>query len=225
MDKKWEENVRNMFTGLKGNREIADCIVNGITIKVFPDVFSPGVFFESGWYAEKLSKIVGSKSLLEIGTGTGIIALIAALGGASVTAVDINSQAVENAKLNFSEHKVDIKVYEGNVYEPLPESDKFDFIFWNHPFNKSEQIETDVFLRSVFDYQYKDLENYVLNAQKHLSQNGRLLLGTSNIAKIEDLEEVAGKYSYRLVLLDRIERQTEVDGKDIDFRIYEFVKI
>ncbi len=224
MDKKWENDVRNMFAKLKNNRDIVECIVNGLKIKVFPDVFSPGIFFESGWYAEKLAQMVRQKSLLEIGTGTGIIALVSALQGAQVTAIDINEQAVRNAELNFKEHNVDAVLHTGSVYEPLSNVDKFDFIFWNHPFNKSDQDESDVFLKSVFDYQYKDLENYVSNAREYLAAEGRLLLGTSNIAKIEDLEEIAHKYGHHLVLLEKIDRPTEVNGKDIDFRIYEFVK-
>src|SRR3989344_2342918 len=112
-DKEWEEKVRKFFELLKGKKKKISADINGVKVYIFPNVFSPEVFFESRWYDEKLAKIVGKKSLLEIGTGSGIISLFSALKGARITATDINPDAVKNAKCNFSKHKLRVNTYLG----------------------------------------------------------------------------------------------------------------
>ena len=174
-------------------------------------------------FAEKVAKIAQSKKLLEIGPGTGIIGLFSALKNASVTVVDINEAAIENTKVNFAEHNLTIDARLGSVYEPLDALERYDIIFWNHPFNKTNRTDNDPFLKSVFDYEYKYLETYISEAAKHLSAQGRLLLGTSNIADLDAIEEISRKYDYDFVLVEKIDRETEVDGTKIDFRIYEFI--
>ncbi len=211
-----------MFSKMKGSTDVVETQIAGVALKVLPNVFSPEVFFESKWFAEKVAVIAAGKKLLEIGPGTGIIGLFAALKGAQVTALDINETAVENTKLNFSRHKLVVDVRLGSVYEPLGASDAFDIIFWNHPFNKTSQQDTDPFFKSVFDYQYTHLETYVSQGGKHLLPGGRLLLGTSSIASLADIELIAEKYDYDFVLVDRIDIQTEVDATPVDLRIYEF---
>ena len=220
---KWEDSVRNMFSKLKGSPEVTEVEISGVRLKVFPDVFSPEIFFESQWFAEKVAILAEGKKLLEIGPGTGIIGLFSALKGAEVTAVDVNEKAIENTELNFAEHDLPVDARLGSVYEPLEASEKYDIIFWNHPFNKTSQEDTDLFLKSVFDYEYKHLETYISEGGRHLSEKGRLLLGTSSIANLKEIEEIAHKYDYNFVLVDKIDRKIEVDGSDVDFRIYEFV--
>lgn len=220
---KWEKNVREVLLTLKGSSEIIETEIDGVRLKILPDVFSPEVFFESRWFAERIAALAEGKRLLEIGPGTGITSLFSALKGSQVTAVDINEKAIENTKLNFAEHNLPVDARLGSVYEPLEETEQYDVIFWNHPFNKTSEQDTDPFLKSVFDYEYKHLETYIAEGAKHLSPEGRLLLGTSNIANLEEIEEIAQKYGYDLVLMDKIDRPTEIDGSHVDFRIYEFV--
>lgn len=220
---KWEHDVRSMFSKLKGSPEITEVEISGVNLKVLPDVFSPEIFFESQWFAEKVATLAEGKKLLEIGPGTGIIGLFSALKGAEVAAVDVNEKAIENTELNFAEHGLDVDARLGSVYEPLDSTEQYDIIFWNHPFNKTSQEDTDPFLKSVFDYEYKHLETYISEGGSHLAEKGRLLLGTSSIANLQEIEDIAHKYDYKFVLVDKIDRKIEVDGSDVDFRIYEFV--
>jgi release factor glutamine methyltransferase len=220
---KWEKDVRDMFQTLRGSSEITETEIDGVRLKVLPDVFSPEIFFESRWFAERIATLAENKKLLEIGPGTGITSLFAALKGSQVTAVDVNEKAIENTKINFAEHDLVVDARLGSVYEPLEETEKFDVIFWNHPFNKTSQQDTDPFLKSVFDFEYKHLEAYISEGGKHLLSQGKLLLGTSNIADLKEIEEIAEKHGYDFVLVDKVDRQTEVDGSDTDFRIYEFI--
>ena len=58
----------------------------GLDIVVMPNVFSPAYFTDSEWFATEIAAIVGRGRLLDIGTGTGVVALLAHLQGASAFA-------------------------------------------------------------------------------------------------------------------------------------------
>jgi methylase of polypeptide subunit release factors len=222
-DNQWEKAVRDTFDEIKKNREIIKTEIAGVLFIVHPDVFPAHIFYESQWFAEKVAEIVGEKSLLEIGTGTGVIAVFAALGGAEVTVVDINPSAITNARENFASNEVEVASFVGHLYDPLPIGSRFDYIFWNHPFNKGNTEETDVLLKSVFDFEYRDLEEYIAKAHEHLTDSGQLLLGTGSIANIDAIEEIALRYKYQLKLIEVVESPSEVDvTSPNDYRIYVF---
>src|SRR5260370_42522234 len=83
-----------------------DTTVNiaGLRLFVLRGVFNPALHFTSGVLAGYLKKpgvISSGDSVLDLGTGTGLFALTAALSGAGrVVATDINSEAVRCARLN-----------------------------------------------------------------------------------------------------------------------------
>lgn len=223
--KEWEQEVRAVFEKIKAHKVAYSINIKGIELHIFPNVFSPKYFTDSKWFSETVLKIVGQHKLLEIGTGTGIVALFAALNGAEVSATDINPDAVANAKYNFKKHNVKIKTYCGDIYEPIPKEEKFDFIFWNHPFNFGDNLDEDTLLRGGFDFQYKSLEKYIAGAHLHLNPNGKLLLGTGNFALLSKIKELAAKYDYKMKLLKKVEIPLAADSSiDNDYRIYEFVK-
>jgi len=223
--KEWEQEVRNVFDKIKSHKEKYSIGVNGVEVYVFPNVFSPAYFTDSKWFAETIPKIVGQHSFLEIGTGTGIVALFAGLNGADVSATDINPDAVENARHNFKNYGIDAKIYCGDMYDPLPEDAKFDFIFWNHPFNRGYDPNEEILLKSGFDFQYKSLERYISEAHLHLNPNGRFLLGTGNFALLSEIKLIAVKYKYKMKLLEKVKIPLAADSSiDNDYRIYEFVE-
>ncbi len=80
----------------------------------------------------------GSKTILDIGTGTGVISLmLAQKSDAKITAIDIDKDSTEQAKLNVAESiynsKVDVKNI--SIQDLAKESDqKFDLIVTNPPY-------------------------------------------------------------------------------------------
>lgn len=168
----------------------------GKTLLILPGVFSPKAFTDGQEFAEDVPAIVGNKEFLEIGTGTGLIACHVAENGATrVVATDINPRACENTRLNAQNRNVTIDVREGSVFEPV-QGEKFDFIFWNHPFKFTEEPVEDVLLQSVFEQGYTNLEIYFRDGVKYLKSGGKLLLGTSSIARLDLIQEFAKKYGY-----------------------------
>ena len=212
--------IRKVYEGIKSHKKPYYYKIKKINLTIFPNVFSPAYFTDSQWFAETLSTIVGKKKLLEIGTGTGIVALFCALNGAKVIATDINQKAVENAKVNFKRYNVKVRTLRSNIYDSLKD-EKFDFIFWNHPFNKGTNPNEEVLLKAGFDYKYQSLEKYIKGAKKHLNPNGKLLLGTGEPADLKGIKKLALKYSYELILIKKTKRVLSKIGKVKDeYKIY-----
>ncbi|GLX41778.1 methyltransferase [Streptomyces roseochromogenus] len=77
---------------------------------------------------------LGSRTeVLEIGTGTGVLALHAATRGARVTAVDVSWPAVATARLNAWLHRLPLRVLHGD-FEARTAGRHFDVVFSNPPY-------------------------------------------------------------------------------------------
>jgi release factor glutamine methyltransferase len=197
---------------------------NSVALTVLPNVYAPGFFTDSLWFAQQLPQIVGTKSLLEIGTGTGVIAIFCAQNGARVVATDINLDAAQNARLNVMRHNLGISVREGNLFEPIKPYEKFDYIFWAHPFNNWKTPVRDMLLRSGRDYNYEGLRCYIAGAKDHLEPDGKLLLGTGDSADLRTVSTVAARNGYRPRLLNEAKMPLEEGGSLlVRYLLYEFV--
>lgn len=168
----WKWGVLDIYRRMKARDEQYSVAVDGIDVIVLPGVYSPGFFTDSIWFSRVLPRLVGKHSLLEIGCGTGIIALQCARNGAQVVATDINPMAVRNTEMNVRKCKLDVKVREGDVYEAVGADERFEFVFWAHPFNNSEVPVEDMLLRSGFDYGYQGLMKYLRGGTAHLAEGG-----------------------------------------------------
>src|SRR2546427_12410993 len=83
---------------------------NGFEIIVLPSVFHPKWHFTSEFFAEACAALIpghGDCSVLEVGTGTGLVALSAARRAKRVVAVDINPAAVKCAKINAANNQME----------------------------------------------------------------------------------------------------------------------
>ena len=79
------------------------------------------------------------KSLLELGAGSGLIAIHVAKKGALVTATDINPVALEYLKKNSILNKVTVKVIRSDLFADIP-NQSFDIIAINPPYYKKHPV-------------------------------------------------------------------------------------
>ncbi len=108
--------------------------VLGLDLVVPPGVFHPGFFFSSTALARLLQRrTLAGLHVLDLGTGSGILALVAARKGALVTAVDINPAAVEAARENASRNGVAIHALVSDQFDAI-DARKFDLIVVNPPY-------------------------------------------------------------------------------------------
>src|SRR3989344_3553956 len=99
---------------------------NGIDA-VFP------LCYENTYFVDNLLKNQ-EDIVLDLCTGSGILALFAAEKTEKVYAVDINKRALEFAKVNADLNGIsNIEFLEGDLFEPVKEM-KFKLIFANPPF-------------------------------------------------------------------------------------------
>jgi release factor glutamine methyltransferase len=165
---------------------------------VHEGVFSPAVFDDTFFYAEALPVPVGG-SVLEVGCGTGFIALTAAKkGAATVLATDINPAAVDNCRANAEKHSLSnvVTARVSDVFSAVAAEERFDLIFWNWPYVAAQRNEADPLECSVFDPTYESIGRYLRDARAHRSPQGRVMLsfsrGAGNLPLLEQRAREAG---------------------------------
>ncbi|MFA5126480.1 MAG: methyltransferase [Patescibacteria group bacterium] len=174
-----------------------------INLVLKEDVFSPSIHGSSA-LAENI-KVNRGESVLDLGTGTGILAILAAKLGGQVTAVDVLPKAVALAKINFKKNHVTIRLKHGNLFRPVIKN-KYDVIIANIPQeNLSPKIIKSV-RKEIFigmhggKYGNEILLNVLKNAPKHMHKLSRLyvvIYSMSNFRK--SLQTIYKLYQAKLI--------------------------
>jgi release factor glutamine methyltransferase len=110
--------------------------VDGLAMVVLPDVFNPVIYRTSSLLLHAIDAHARpGMRVLDLGTGTGVAAIRAALCGARVTAVDITLEAVRCARINAILNHVDdrLTVRHGDLFVPVS-GERFDLVVCNPPF-------------------------------------------------------------------------------------------
>jgi release factor glutamine methyltransferase len=185
---------------------------------LLPGVYSPACSQATRFSAEHLPYPRGG-TLLEIGCGSGVIAVHAALNGcAAVTAVDIVPAAVANTRLNADRHGVGdrIRVLRGDVFDALYDDDRFDAIFWNAPYQDSAKgVAGDPdLMRAYVDPEYRGHAAYLSGARRHLRPGGRLFLGFGSAGNREKLDLLLAENGWRgeIIAIEHEEAAAAPDG-------------
>jgi HemK-related putative methylase len=92
------------------------------------------IFDDENLLLSKVLKRIEGRLVLDIGTGSGILAISAANGGARVHAVDINERALVFAKENVRVNNVEerVKLFHSDLLPP--NASRYDVIVSNPPF-------------------------------------------------------------------------------------------
>jgi release factor glutamine methyltransferase len=171
---------------------------------LLPGVFAPIFTGASSLFARWVPYPKGG-SFLEVGSGTGLIAVSAALAGCDpVVAVDITEEAVRNTASNARRHGVAdrVRALVSDLYDGLP-GQRFDMIFWNSNFVEVPATYTYAtpLEQAVFDPDYATHRRYLAQASQHLTARGRLLLGFSSMGRLARLQDVAAELGRDVVVL------------------------
>lgn len=113
----------------------------GLPLVVLPGVLNPALFRTSGVVLDALrgGAIPAGAMVLDLGTGSGVLAVAAARTARSVVAVDINPTAVRCARINALLNEVEdrVEVRHGDLFDPVA-GERFDVVFCNPPFYRGE---------------------------------------------------------------------------------------
>ena len=135
--------------------------------------------------AENL-EIKEGQSVLEIGTGSGLVSMYASLLSDDVTATDINYNALELAEKNFKLNNINtIKLEFGDLFEPV-KNEKFDVILFNTPYlpTDSDDIINDD-LNYAFDGGLdgrKVIDRFINQVSNHLNDKGIVQIIQSSLS-------------------------------------------
>ena len=159
--------------------------VAGVPLSVHPGVFNPRIFRTGAYLAGFVAQgvVTRGSAVLELGTGSGAVALAAAGAAGRVVAVDLSADAVrcaaENARANGLAERVDVR--EGDLFGPLRADERFDLVLFNPPFYRGQPRDVpDAAWRSV------DVpERFARELPAHLTPRGRALVVLSSDCDVD----------------------------------------
>jgi release factor glutamine methyltransferase len=199
----------------------------GLEFEVSPDVLIPRHDTET-LVAEALARRPEARSVLDIGTGSGCIAVALArhLHDAAVTAIDISPAALEVAHRNAGRNGVAIEFLAGSLLEPVA-GRRFDLIVSNPPYIPTTDIDglepevRDFDPRGALDGGADGLDVYralIPAAREHLNPAGWLLVevGIGQAPAVVELFRKSADYAPPVTACDPggVERVVSARRKD-----------
>lgn len=150
------------------------------------------------------SRDAGVSRILEIGTGTGLLALMMAQKtNAFIDTIEIDKEAYEQAKENISASpwKERINIYQGDA-RTCPFTFKYDMIISNPPFYENDLKSPDE-KKNIALHGGLTLQELLSIIKKNLADSGRffLLLPYKRKEEIEKLIKSKGLYILRMTLV------------------------
>jgi release factor glutamine methyltransferase len=128
--------------------------------------------------------------ILDVGTGCGLLAVLAADKAEKVVATDVNPSAVlcarQNAVLNNVAKRVEVR--HGDLLEPVKKEEEFDVILFNAPYLPSEKWEERDLSSQAWaggETGRKVIDRFIREAPAYLRENGRILLVQSTLSDVE----------------------------------------
>jgi release factor glutamine methyltransferase len=126
-----------------------------------------------------LSRATPATRMLDMGTGSGVNAVLAASRGATVLAVDINPRALEAARANARRNGVEalVEVRFSDVFSHV--DGRFDIIVFDPPYRWLRP--RDLTEAAMTDEGYGAMTRFFTQARRHLGDNAVMLIsfGTS----------------------------------------------
>ncbi|PKM92308.1 MAG: hypothetical protein CVU81_01180 [Euryarchaeota archaeon HGW-Euryarchaeota-1] len=166
-----------------------------LELKVLEKVYFPR---EDSFLVLENLKFKKGEKILELGTGSGIIAIFAAKQDANVVATDISRIALKCAADNAKQNNVEIEFVNSNLFENV--RGKFDKIIFNAPYLPGER-------KTLFDKAESGgptgnelLLKAVKESQRFLKKDGALYVVCSSLSgRFLEKLKLKKKYNYKII--------------------------
>jgi release factor glutamine methyltransferase len=144
----------------------------GIRVRLLPTVFHPGWLLSTRVLLAFLSRLdLKGKRLLELGAGSGLIALYAARQGAIVTATDINPVAIHAIHSSSLINNIPLHFIHSDLFEKIPLME-FDYILINPPYfphQPKDDWEIAFYCGEKFEYFQRLFDQIIPYIYQHTS--------------------------------------------------------
>jgi release factor glutamine methyltransferase len=155
-----------------------------VGLGTLPGVFAP---ISDSWLlaaALRRESPPAGSTVLDLCTGTGVLAITAARLGAQVTAVDVSRRAILTVKVNARRHGVRLRAVRGRLFEPVAD-ERFDLVVCNPPYVPAPEDDVPGRGRRRAWAAGRDgrlvLDRVCDEARSHLVSGGALLLVHSGL--------------------------------------------
>lgn len=173
--------------------------------------FVPGNVYEpaedSFLFAENLP-VEKSSRIVDMGTGCGILGIVAAKNAEHVLAIDLNPYAIRcakrNAKLNEVIDKMDFA--QGDLLSSVKSHSQFDLILFNAPYLPVQDKDGSWLARSWTGGKSgrEVIDRFIDEVLEYLNSKGRILLMQSSLSGIDEtLQKFAKQGLHARVIASR----------------------
>ncbi len=171
-----------------------------LQITVLPGVFHPKYFYSSLYLLKHLkTQDLQQKTVLEVGSGSGLLSVYCAKQTALVTAIDINPVAIENTILNAKNNQVKVNAYLSDLFAECKE-EKYDILLINPPFFAADPKEASEYAwRCGKNFEY--YHRLFLSYKNHIKENSQVFMVLSDIADLNTIESIAKTHGSLLNIL------------------------
>jgi release factor glutamine methyltransferase len=166
----------------------------GVTIVVPPEVMP--ITPMSHLLGERvIDEVKAGDRVLDMGTGSGVNAVLAAVQGAHVLAVDISPRAQEAARANATRNGVAhlVEVRHSDIFSEVDGT--FDWIVFDPPFRwfKPRSLMESV----MADEGYQAMTRFFQEARAHLKPSGKMLIFFGTSGDLGYLQNLMAKEGFR----------------------------
>jgi release factor glutamine methyltransferase len=159
-----------------------------LSFDLVEDVYEPAE--DTFVFAENLDVKTGT-DVLDLGTGCGILGIVAAKKAGHVLSVDINPYAIRCAKTNSVRNHVQGKMafLQADLFTAFKDETKFDLILFNAPYLPSDEHESDSWIGKAWagGATGRDVvDRFIPKASTRLKDFGRILLMQSTLTGLEE---------------------------------------
>lgn len=161
------------------------------------DIYSPA---EDSFLLQKHIKDYAKGLTLDLGTGSGILAIEASKYAKKVIAADINPKAVKESKKAAKGIK-NIKFVKSDLFSKI--KGPFDCIIFNPPYLPSDKNAIPDIALDAGTQGYEVIVKFLGQAVSHLKHDGKILLLFSSLSKPEVILEKAEQVLLDYKLVDR----------------------
>lgn len=179
---------------------------HNLGIETHPEVYDPA---EDSFLLLESVHVNPTDTVLELGTGCGLIALACAQLGARVVCTDINPHAVQLTKKNIIRNqsllKGNIEVRTGDLFSVIKRDEHFTVIIFNPPYlptapHKKKKDWPEVAVDGGTDG-LQLIKRFIHEATHHLGPHGRLYFVFSSLADRVSLEHILEDHGFTYEIL------------------------